>query len=417
MKILVIGTLYEPDLGPSAPLFSMLCKELVKLGHQVTVISAVPHYPTGRVTEKFRGKWLWRTVEEGVKVLRVGLPSVKRENLVQRFFQYLCFQFGATLAGLNLEYDVVLAANPFLTVWLPFFILGTMRRKPILYSVNDVYPDVGIALGIFRGKLVINIVAALEGYCLRHASIVHIISDSFRPRLHALGVPDEKMFLVYIWVNCELIRPESHNNAFAQEHHLEDKFVVLYAGNLGLSQGLGHILAAAEQMSNHEKLHFVFVGDGVNRDALIKETTKRHLNNIQFIPFQPRERLSEVLATADVSLVTLRSGLGMDSLPSKIFSILASGRPILLSVDEECESWRLIEQARAGLCIPPESPSKLVQTIHTFLENRDLCKRLGRNGRLWAEQYHSPQSAARSFESMLRKAIISQHGEKWSELQ
>jgi colanic acid biosynthesis glycosyl transferase WcaI len=407
MNVLILGGLYEPDLGPSAPLFTMLSKGLVQRGHQVSVITMVPHYPSGHVTAEFRGKFIWRSFENGVNVIRIGLPSVNRAHLAKRLLQFLCFQVGATIAGmsLKLKYDAVIAVNPAMELWLPFLLLVVLKHKPAVYSVYDVYPDVGIKLGIFKHKSVITAITSLERFCLTHSKIVHIISDSFRPGLHALGVPESKMVLIYPWVDTTLIVPLPKINSFTQDNNLADQFVVQYAGNIGLSQGLKHLLTSAEILSDQKDIQFVFVGDGAGREALQSQFEQRQLTNVQFLPFQPREKLPEVLASADVSLVILLEGIGSDSLPSKTFSIMASGRPILLSVDEESETWKLVDRAGAGLCVPPDDPSKLAEAILTLKNNKALCERLGRNGRIWVEQHHSPQFAAEQFEKLLLDAI------------
>jgi colanic acid biosynthesis glycosyl transferase WcaI len=407
MRVLMIVPYYAPDLGPSAPLFTMLSRGLVSRGHTVTVVATVPHYPSGQVPAAYRGRWIWRSSENGVEVMRVAVPSMNRDNLAQRLLQFICYQFGATWAGLGQRYDVMLVANPALWVWLPFACLAVLRHKPAVFSVHDVYPDVGIQLGIFRHKLVIAAVASLERFCLNHAAVVRILSESFGPGLRALDVPDTKMALVYDWVDTDLIRPLPRDNAFARETGLTDRFVVLYAGNLGLSQGLEHVLTAAELLAARGDIRFVFVGDGTAREQLMANVVQHQLANVQFLPFQPRARLPEVLATADVSLVTLQRGVGWGSLPSKTFSILASGRPMLASVDEGSETWNLVKRAEAGLCVPPESPSRLVEAILSLKQDAALCEHLGRNGRIWAERHHSPQSAAEQFERLLLAAIAS----------
>jgi colanic acid biosynthesis glycosyl transferase WcaI len=215
------------------------------------------------------------------------------------------------------------------------------------------------------------------------------------------------MTLVYDWVDTGLIRLLPRNNAFAQEHNLTNRFVVLYAGNLGLSQGLELVLTAAEQLAGHHDLQFVFVGDGTGREQLQAQAGRRRLANVQFLPFQPRDRLPEVLASADVSLVILRRGIGAGSLPSKTFSVMASGRPLITSVDEGSETWNLVKCAEAGMYVPPENPSELVKAILTLKQDKDLRERLGHNGRIWAERHHSPQSAAEQFEKLLWTAISS----------
>jgi colanic acid biosynthesis glycosyl transferase WcaI len=213
------------------------------------------------------------------------------------------------------------------------------------------------------------------------------------------------MALVYDWVDTELIRPLSRNNSFAQAYGLEDRFVVLYAGNIGLSQGLENVLTAAEQLTGQPDVPFLFVGDGPGREQLVSQAASRKLRNVQFVPFQSRSCLPEVLGSADVSLVILRKGVGTGSLPSKTFSILASGRSIIASIDQKSETWELIQEAQAGLCIEPDNPLELVKAIMTLKNDRCLRERLGQNGRIWAEGKHSPQSATLKFEALLNQAI------------
>ena len=405
MRILLIVPYYAPDLGPSAPLFTMLSEGLVKHGHEVLVVTTVPHYPSGQVSSSYKGKWIHRSVENGVKISRVWLPSVKRANFAFRLVQFVCYQIGAVWAEFNQKYDVVIAANPGLWIWLPFAYYVRLRHKPALFSVHDVYPDVGVTLGVFRNKSIISVIAWLERYCLNGSRIVRILSESFRPGLRNLGTPDSKMALIYDWVDTDLIQPLSKNNRFAQENKLTDRFVVLYAGNIGLSQGLENVLAAAEQLTGQTDIQFLFIGDGPGREPLIAQARSRKLTNVQFLPFQPRNCLPEVLGSADVSLVVLRKGIGTGSLPSKTFSILASGRPVIASVDEQSETWNLIQKAHAGLCIEPENPSELGKAILILRNDNKLREQLGKNGRLWAEKWHSPESATTQFEELLAKTM------------
>ena len=407
MNILMIAPYYEPDLGPSAPLFAMLSVGLIKREHKVTVITTVPHYPSGGVSAPFRGRKIRRSLENGVEVIRVPIPSLKRTNLAKRLLQFLSYQYLATWTGLFQRYEVAFVANPALWVWLPFAFLVALRRKPSVFSVHDVYPDVGVTLGIFRNQAVIAAVAAVERFCLNRSTLVRILSNSFKPGLRKLGLSEAKMALVYDWVDTDLIRPLPHDNAFAREHGLTDRFIVLYAGNLGLSQGLEDVLTAAEQIIDHHDIHFVFVGGGAGRDRLMTLAQKKQLVNVQFLPFQPRARLPEVLASSDVSLVILRRGIGTGSLPSKTFSIMASARPLIVSVDEGSETWKLVKQAEAGICVPPENSRKLAEAILSLWQDQELREKLGRNGRIWAERHHSSQSVAEKFEKLFLRAISS----------
>ena len=405
MRILIVMTQYRPDGGAGSLLFTMLAEELVRRGHQVTVLTAVPHYPSGRVPRERRGKLRTRTYENGVEVVRVALPSLNRYNLFCRAIQFLVFQLGATLAGWNHQYDVLLTWTPALEVWLPFAFFSQIRHKPAVYSVHDVYPEVGIEMGVFRHKAVIKLVAGLENYCLRRADKVRILSESFAPGMVARGVPESRLSLIYDWVDTDFVRPLPRTNRFALEHDLVNRFVVLYAGNIGVVQGLECVLDAAKLLSDHESVRFVLVGDGTARKSLMERTNQLGLRNVQFVPYRPFSEMPEVLATADVSLVSLVEGVGSGALPSKSFSILASGRPLLASIDPDSDLVHLVRCADAGICVPPGSPRLLAEAI-TKLENEPrLRKRYGDNGRAYALRYHSPQEAAIRFEELLSAAI------------
>ncbi len=403
MRILIAEPYYEPDGGPAAPLFTMLCQELARREHQVTVLTAVPHYPSGKIPENFRGLRPRRTVEMGVQVIRVPLPSVNRSQLGQRLCQFLAYQVGAVLAGWRIDCDVLVSITPSFEVWLPFMYFSALRGKPAVYSVHDVYPDSGVQLGIFRHKLIIKLVTYLERGCADRAVVVRILSQSFTEGVRRLGVPQDRIRLIYDWVDTNLITPLPKSNLFAIEQGLDKDFVVLYAGNMGFSQGLEHVLEAARLLAD-EEIRFVLVGEGAAKDSLLATANSCQLKNVTFLPFQPRARLPEVLATADISLVTLRQGMGFNSLPSKTLSILASGRPLVVSIDPGSDTWNLVERSESGINVPPEDSARLAEAIRTLKQKPALRDQMGQNGRRYALLHHSPQSAAEAFEKILTEA-------------
>jgi colanic acid biosynthesis glycosyl transferase WcaI len=371
----------------------------------VTVLTAVPHYPSGRVSEEYRKAKSKLREENGVKVLRINLPSIDRKTLSARLYQFAAFQIGTTLAGLHQDFDILLTHTPSIEVLLPFFYYSSIRKRPVIYSVHDLYPEVGIKLGIFRNSLVIKTVEYLENYCLRNARKVRILSKSFSPILVRRGIKESKLALIYDWVDTVVVRPMSKKNEFVLENELANKFILLYAGNIGLVQGLDSIIEAAKILSTDPKLCFLFVGDGAGKNKLVEKTKKLNLTNVRFISYQPRDRMPEVYSSADISLVTLQKGTGFGSLPSKTFQIFSSGRPLIASIDEGSDTWDLIRNADAGLCVPPENPEELAKAILTLKGDPALRERLGRNGRAWAEQHHSPQAAAEQFEKLFLAAL------------
>ena len=405
MRILVVSKYYRPDGGPAAPLYTLLCERLAQRGHEVTVLTAVPHYPSGRVAKGFRGFWVRQTVENGVKVFRIPLPSVNRSRLPSRLFQFAVFQLRATLAGLGLKYDLILTHTPSLEVLLPFAYFAVIRHKPSVYSVHDVYPDVGVKLGIFHNPKLIWVIGLLEKFCLRKATRVRVLSRSFIPTVQQMGVPDDRICLLYDWVDTDRIKGMARDNSFAREYGLIEPFVVLYAGNLGFVQGLETVLDSANLLKDRKDIRFVFVGDGGAKQELQNIAIQHNLRNVDFIPYQPLERMAEVFSTADVCLVSLKKGTGFGALPSKTFSILASERPVIACVDEGTDTWDLVKKAAAGVCVKPEDPESLVNAILALQQNDRLRLDYGKNGREYILKYHSPDTAALAFEKLIQNII------------
>jgi colanic acid biosynthesis glycosyl transferase WcaI len=397
MRILIITPHYVPDGGPSAVLFSLLSNKLSDRGHNVTILTGVPHYPTGKILNQYRGLVIRKERTNNIKILRVPLPSLDRQKLFLRFFQFVCFQLGALFAGLFEKYDIVLASNPALQTGLPFLFLGRLRGKPSIFSVHDVYPDVGIRLGILQNRLIVRLVETLEVLCYKRASKIRVLSESFIPAITRSNIKQSKIVLIYDWVDTDLIRPLPKENAFSKSYGMDKRFVVLYAGNLGLSQGLENIISAAEILAGNNDIMFVFVGDGADKKRLQHLVKMKKLTNVVFIPFQERSRLPEVLASADISIVNLKKGISFNSLPSKIYSILASGRPIIACIDEGSDTWNLIQKSKSGVCLPPGDSKLLAKTILELKDNDELRRQLGENGRAYCISHHSPQYAAEKF--------------------
>ena len=403
MKILIVSPCYAPDLGPSAPMLAILAENLVSSGNQVTVLAAVPHFPTGFVSQQYRRRlWIWE-YRNGVHVGRAWIPSGNRANLVHRSLTFVVYQILVTLAGLTLEYDVAFIANPAIETGLPFICLGWMRRKPVVFGVWDVYPEVGVRMGLFRNQIIIRTIALLEDVCLHTAQCIQVLGDGFVADLTYHRIKCEHIVIIPPWLDTELIRPLPRQNSFSHEHKLDEKFVVLYAGNLGLTQGLDVVLEAARRLTNEPEILFVFVGEGAGKEQLVRQAYG--LDNVRFLPLQPRTRVPEMLASADLSLVVLKRGIGASSLPSKMFSILSSARPVLACVDKNSDAWNLIERSQSGLCVLPEDPEAIVGAILSLKKEPVLGELMGRKGRIWAKKYHSPQAAAEQFELLLGRVV------------
>ena len=383
----------------------MLSEELVKRGHFVSVISALPHYPSGMISKEFLGIGRSTRIENGVQIIRVKIPSLNRANIILRLIQFFIFQIRAAAVLRKHEYDIALFSNPCFSTGIPLFYSHFVKKKPYIYSIHDVYPNVGVKLKIFRHWFVIKMITLGESYCLRHAKFVRILSESFEKSLEIYNIPKERLVLIYDWVDTSSIKPISRNNEFSSKYDLIDKFVILYAGNIGFSQGLDALLKVAEEFIHDNSIQFVFVGDGAGKDSLLQEFAKLDLVNVQFIPFQPRTLLPLVLASADISIVILRKGLATQSFPSKIFSILASGRPILACLDKNSDCYNLINRSKSGICVEPGDTQKIREEIINLKAHKAKRLELAKNGRKYVVNNHSVESATDSFEKIFELAI------------
>ena len=387
----------------------MLCEDLVRLGHSVTVVAAVPHYPDGFVSPLFSKHLFHYEERKGVQIIRVLVPGGNRSNLYHRMSAFLVFQLLAVSRGIRLKYDVLVVTNPAIETGLPFGILSILKKRPVLLCVWDVYPEVGIRMGVFRNSLLTGFIGKAEDFCLKRANAIQVLGQGFVKELSAHSVNPEKIAVIPPWLDTGFIRPLPRHNSFSHENNLDSCFVVLHAGNIGFSQGLEYILSAARSFVDQPHIKFVFVGDGANREQLVSQSRELGLSNVLFVPFQPREHLPEVLATADLALISMAPGIGNGSLPSKTFPIFASGRPILAVTEDGSELWNVVNHSKAGVCVPPGNPGLLVSALLELERSPKLRRQMALNGREYSVMNHDRHSAARQFERILTLIMDKRH--------
>jgi colanic acid biosynthesis glycosyl transferase WcaI len=407
--VAIVSLYHHPDPAANSAIITRLAHDLAAVGHRITVISAFPHYDTNRIWPAYRGRLLQRESLSGVDVYRVWLyVPAHKASMPGRLLSYLSFNLLSTLVGLTVPRpDVILAPSPPLTIGLSAWLLGLLRRAPYVYNVQDIYPDIAVRLGTLRDPRLIAFFSWLERFIYARASAVAVISEGFRQNLLRKGVPAGKIALIPNSVDVDFVTPRVKDNPFARRKGLVERFVLLYAGNVGLSQGLEQVLAAARILSERKDLLFLIVGNGSAKAALEQEAVALGLHNVRFLPFQPREVVPDLYASADVCLVPLRKGVGYESLPSKALTIMAAGRPVVASVDPGSDAWTLVEEARCGLCTPPEDPQALAGAIRTLHADPALRQRLGRNGRAHVTQHYTPQAVARQYDALLTRVARS----------
>ena len=287
---------------------------------------------------------------------------------------------------------------------------------PFVFNIQDIFPDVAIELGLLSDRRVIKAASWAERFSYAHSDAVTVLSDDLRDNVETKLAQRHKRHRTRVevipnFVDTKRITPMEHDNAYRRERGLVGKIVVMYAGNVGLSQSLELIIAAARAMSDREDVAFVINGGGSALSSLRQAAAE--LPNVVFVPYQPPERLGEVLAAGDVHVVPLKRGLAKASVPSKLYSVLAAGRPVLASVDPDTEVDQTIRRAGAGLCVPPDDADRFIGALRSLIDSPDARATMGAAGRRFVENWVSPQAVASQYEDLLTAVSAARRRPQW----
>jgi colanic acid biosynthesis glycosyl transferase WcaI len=407
-KILLVTLVYAPDRVSTADMMHSLADGLQHLGHEVTVLTSIPHYfppENSHTSLPSRGRGPYRvTNEDGVKVVRIYMPR-KGRRVWSRVCDFLWFQFMVTVLGLwhGRGCRVVLVTSPPFTFGLSGVFLAGVHRAAFIYDVRELIGDVLVQSGMLRHRFLIRISYALEGFVYRRADAISTIAPSFRDRLVERGQPFSKIHLTPNFVDVDFIQPGKKDNSFSRRHHLEDAFVVLYAGNLGLTQGLEILVDVARAFNDDPKFLVLVVGEGVARAGLEKAAGESGLTNIRLLPYQPLEAVPELYATADVCVSPMRSLLSYSTVPSKIYTAIAAGRAVVAAAEPDSEAAHLIQDAEAGICVPPESREGMIEAIQKIRRDADFRQRCGASGRAWVCAHYSTSAIIARYDELIGK--------------
>jgi putative colanic acid biosynthesis glycosyltransferase WcaI len=398
MRVLLLTLHFAPDTVSNAVVVTELAEELASRGHQVTVVAALPYHQNHRIELGYGGR-LWQADWHGpIRVFRTWLLlRGRKQDVGGRFVAYGSFNLTSSIvAACTGPHDVVITPSPPLTIGLFGWLLARRWNAAFVYNVQDIYPDASRKLGLLPAPGALRFFSALERFVYERADAVTVVSEDFRQNLLAKGVPDGKIGVIPNGVDTDFIRPGPRENAFAREHDLVGRFVVLYAGNIGMAQGIETLVETA-RLSGHTNKRFLIVGDGAG--AEVARAAARELSNVGYLPFQPRARLPEVYASADVGVVLLRPGMATSSMPSKVYSIMAAGKPVAACVDPGSEAWRLIERVGCGICVPAGDASALAQSLDR-LRNEGYSE-LGERGRRYVEEYQTRGAVGQAYHQLL----------------
>ncbi|MEO8267849.1 MAG: glycosyltransferase family 4 protein [Ilumatobacteraceae bacterium] len=400
LRIAILCPHFEPDTAPTGVVMTRIVRELADLGHEMHVVTALPWYRDHAVEPGWRARWSRHELTGWGSITRVNpFSGGDKRNLVRRAAGFAGFSAVAGLSSLRGgRVDAVIAMSPPLTLGLTGWGTHVFRRGPLIFNIQDVFPDAAIETGAITNRRIIAAARWLERVSYHRAAAVTVLSSDLRANVAAKVRPSRRADVRVIpnFVDTDAIRPRERMTALRAELGIGSETVVLYAGNVGFSQSLEMVVDTASVLP---ELTFVINGDGAARASLAERAGG--ITNIRFSGYQPADRLPEVLATGDIHLVPLKAGLGRVSVPSKTYSILAAGRPVLASIDAGTEVPRILAESGGGVCVPPDDPEALREALQRLagdLAGRDA---MGAAGRRWVESAASPAAVARAYADLI----------------
>lgn len=405
MKICVLVPHFDPDVAPTGVVFTRIVEELAARGHEIEVITSLPWYRDHKVEDAYDGRLIRPEDTPWGRITRVHpFPTADKSNIPRRALAFAGFSALAGVVGCRgPRADAVISVSPPLTLGLTGWAIARMRGAKFVFNLQDIFPDVAIQLGAFRNSRVIAAARRLENLSYRASDAITVLSDDLKNNVASKGVPAAKIHVIPNFVDTATIVPAERDNSYRDEFGLTGKTVVMYAGNIGLSQAFDTVLDAAGALAYEEDLVFVINGQGAQRAAL--EDKARGMTNVRFVDMQPSERLPEVLAAGDIHLIPLKKGLATASVPSKTYSILAAGRPFIASVDEGTEIALTAERSGAGVAVPPQDSEALAKALRRLLDQPDETRRMGDLGRSFVESWASPAAVAAAYEHLLEELV------------
>ena len=379
MRILLFNEYYPPDTSATAKMAALVAEHLAKR-HEVIVVAARPSYDP---TEYYPFAFLRRDVQNGVTVERVGSTAYPRHKMKRRVANYLSYLALAVPRAIVLKADVILAMTDPPVAGIAGAFVSRISGKPLVYNIRDMYPDMAVGGDIVRPSRWVERWEKMHRGALRRAVRVIVLGDDMRERILKKGIEPDRVAIVRDGTTFPASMPDRCDPA-VQEVRCGFPFVAVHAGNLGFYGAWNTLIEAAKLLQN-ENVGLVFVGDGANKASV--ERSAAELPNVKFLSFRPVEQVPHVMMAGDVHIVTVRRGLEGVVVPSKLYSILASGRPVLAVAASECDAARIVTREGCGVAADPDDPRAVAEAIRTLRSDPIRLEKMGIRAREVAKSY------------------------------
>lgn len=385
MKIIFLTANYSPEIAANVHLAKDLVEDLAEHGCSVSVVTQKPSRFIDE-NEKSNFKYNKKEILSSgrIEINRVSTIANNKKSLIYRVFKELLLTIKLFFYAFSIKKaDAVFVYSTPPTLGLMGVLLGKLKGIPVVYNLQDIFPDSLINSGIIKNGLILKIGRLIEKYTYKNSGKIVVISEDFKKIIMSRGVPEEKIEIVYNWIDTSIVKPISRDeNALVNKYKMDNKkFYITYCGNIGLTQNLELLIDVAKELETYENIRFVIIGNGAHKQKLIEYSYQKNVKNLEFLPFQPYENISDVYSLGDVGLIISKKNIGNNSFPSKTWSIMSAERAVIASFDEDSELCKIINGCSCGICVPPENKTELKKAILSLYNDRNYTKNIGYSGR------------------------------------
>jgi colanic acid biosynthesis glycosyl transferase WcaI len=398
MRIVVWGINYAPEFTGIAPHSVALCEFLLGEGHHVEMVTSFPYYPTWQKRPEDRGRFYRTDVVNGVPVHRCWHFVPARVSALKRIFHEGSFVFTSTLRALSLRRPgVFVVVSPPLLLGVAAWLVGKLKRAPFVFHVQDMQPDAAVGLGMLKRNWFASALYALEAFAYRHAARVSGITRGMLATFQGKGVAESKLIYFPNAIDLKNDEPAPKRGEFRNRHGFpDDEFLAVYAGNLGVKQGLEVLLETAALLRD-QQIRFLICGDGAQRETLAARAREMKLPNFSMLPLQAGRDYRALLVDADICFITQQAGAGNSFFPSKLLGLLAESKPVVTVAAPECELAFSLREGNFGVNVPPGQPRELAALLDAWAKDPQRLAEFGAAGRRYVEQFEK----TRLFENFL----------------
>jgi colanic acid biosynthesis glycosyl transferase WcaI len=405
MHILFFADNFPPERNAAATRVYERACYWVKWGHQVTVVTCAPNFPEGKLFDGYKNKWHQIEDMDGIRVVRVKTfirPNAGNFFRILDFTSYMTTAFVASL--FQKKIDIVVATSPQFFAAVGGYMSAVCKRKPFVFELGDLWPASVKALGVIKDSFLLRMCEKLELFLYRRSAKVVALTNAFKKDLVSRGIQADKIKVIINGVDLKRYAPRERDEVLAKQFGLDNKFVIGYVGTHGMAHGLINVLDTAELLRDKADIRFILVGPGAERQKLIEEAKKRKLENVVFIPSQPKESMPKIWSLCNVALVHLKNDPIFNTvIPSKIFEAMGMGLPILL-VAPKGEASDIIEKDEAGVWVPAGDPKAFADVVMDLYENREKLQKLAQNSHA-AAPLHSRERQAKEVIDLLGSVV------------